>query len=173
MEQQKISELLIALLLTATLSGCAAAPETSAASPRIMIENGRDARGADPCRLLTDAQLTGLRLSGPGRAGPAVEGPRCEWQGGGTVLGLTLHTGGGGIVALARNSEPATRRVRVAGYPALETFTGRGEFCQYDVGIADAQVLMLAMEGPAPDSCSTLQAVVGMVIPNLPAVGRS
>ncbi len=88
------------------------------------------------------------------------------------MLGLTLYTDGGGIATLARNSEPTTRRVRVSGYPALETFTGRGEFCQYDVGIAEAQVVILAMETPAPDSCTTLQTVLPMVVGNLPPAGR-
>ena len=64
-----------------------------------------------------------------------------------------------------------TRRVRVAGYPALETFTGRGEFCQYDVGVSDGQVVMASLEAPAPDSCVTLQRVVPLVAANLPPAG--
>jgi uncharacterized protein DUF3558 len=165
------------LLLTVVATGCAAPAESSPTGPRTQvsdlpvpdIEHQRDARGADPCRLLTDTQLAGLRLAGPGSAAAAEEGPRCEWRGpGATVLGVTLYTGGGGITALARNSESTTRRVRVSGYPALETFTGRGEFCQYDVGIDEAQVMMLAMDAAVPDSCSTLQTVVPMIVDNLP-----
>jgi Protein of unknown function (DUF3558) len=184
------------LLLTVLTSGCAAPAEprppgletttrleatgletTGLATsvpevPAPDIEHQRDARGADPCRLLTNTQLDGLRLAGPGAAAAAPEGPHCEWRGpGATVLGVTLYTDGGGITTLARNSESTTRRVRVSGYPALETFTGRGEFCQYDIGIDDAQVVMLAMDGPTPDSCSTLQTVVAMIVGNLPAAG--
>ena len=100
--------------------------------------------------MLTDAQLGEFGLADPGVGSAAAEGPRCEWRGAsGTVLGLTLYTNGGGIGMLAQNSEPSTRRVRVAGYPALETFTGRGEFCQYDVGVSDRQVVMASLEAPS------------------------
>jgi Protein of unknown function (DUF3558) len=160
------------LLLTVLAGGCAASAEIELPASRMPvpgISHQLDARGADPCRLLTDTQLDGLRLAGPGSAAAAAEGPRCEWRGPGTTtLGVTLYTDGGGIATLARNSEPTTRRVRVSGYPALETFTGQGEFCQYDVGIDDAQVMILAMDAAVPDSCSTLQTVVPMIAGNLP-----
>lgn len=160
----------IVVLVGALLAGCAGSGEPTPAVPR--IENGRDAHGADPCRLLTDAQLGGLGLSGPGVGVPASEGPRCEWRGAGTLLGVTLYTDGGGLATLAQNSEPTTRRVRVTGFPALETFTGRGEFCQYDVGIAATQVVMVSLEAATPDSCSTLQRLVPLVAANLPAERR-
>jgi hypothetical protein len=123
----------------------------------------------DPCRLLTNAQLGDLGLTELGTGGRAPEGPRCEWRGAtGSVLGITLYTDGAGLATLARNSEPTTRRVRVSGFPALETFTGRGEFCEYDVGIAEGQALIMTLDAPAPDSCSTLQAIVPLVTGNMP-----
>ena len=160
----------IAVLVGVLVGGCADVAEQAPVVPR--IENSRDAHGADPCRLLTDVQLGGIGLAGPGVGKAAAEGPRCEWRGAsGTVLGLTLYTNGGGIGMLAQHSEPSTRRVRVAGYPALETFTGRGEFCQYDVGVSDRQVVMASLEAPAPDSCVTLQRMVPLVAANLPPAG--
>jgi hypothetical protein len=164
------SQLSSLVALVAVLgAGCAGTPDRTPPVP--VIEQARDARQADPCRLLSDAQLGGLGLAGPGNRTAAEEGPRCEWRGGtGVALELTLFTDGGGLELLADNSEPTTRRVRVSGYPALETFTGRGEFCQYDVGIAETQVVMVAMDALAPDSCSTLQRVVPMVAANLPRV---
>jgi Protein of unknown function (DUF3558) len=161
----------VVALLALLLGGCAAAEPSPLVPP---IENGRNALAADPCGLLADFQLAGLGLAEPGLAATAAEGPRCEWRGpAGTVLGLTLYTDGGGLDTLARNSEPTTRRVRVSGFPALETFTGRGEFCQYDVGIADTQAVLLSMEAATPDTCSTLQRVLPMVVANLPAAGQS
>lgn len=84
------------------------------------------------------------------------------------MLTLTLYTGGGGLATLAQNSQPTTARVRLAGYPALETFTERGEFCQYDVAVAADQVVMVSLEDVAPDSCTALQSVVPAVLSNLP-----
>ena len=71
---------------------------------------------------------------------------------------------------LAANSEPTTARVRLAGYPALETFTGAGEFCQYDVGVAADQVVMASLQGGTPDSCTALQTVLPAMLATLPAL---
>jgi Protein of unknown function (DUF3558) len=137
------------------------------------IGDARDARGADPCALLSAAQLAAHGLDGTGTPAAAEEGPHCRWRGTAGALDVTLYTGGGGLSTLAANSEPTTTRVRLAGYPALETFTGLGEFCQYDVGVADRQVVSAALDAPAPGSCDVLQHVVPELLGNLPAAGPS
>ncbi|MGH3568015.1 MAG: hypothetical protein ACRDRH_18685 [Pseudonocardia sp.] len=94
---------------------------------------------------------------------------RCTWGiGRAPTLTLTLYTNGGGLATLAQNSQPTTTRVRLVGYPTLETFTERGEFCQYDVGVAADQAVMMSLVDTAPDSCTALQAVVPAVLSNLP-----
>jgi hypothetical protein len=133
------------------------------------VGNARDARGADPCALLSAAQLAAHGLDAAGTPAAAEEGPRCGWRGRAGELDVTLYTGGGGLATLAANSEPTTSRVRLAGYPALETFTGRGEFCQYDVGVAERQVVSAALDAPAPGSCDLLQRLVPELVDNLPA----
>lgn len=165
------SRLGVALLVPAVLiGGCGGGSRELPPHPD--IEDARDARGADPCRLLAPDQLTGLGLRPAGTAGRATEGPRCEWGGGsGVSLAVSLYTDDGGLAKLAENSEPTTTRVRVAGYPALETFTGAGEFCQYDVGVADDQVVMAALNAPASDACTSLQALLPTVVRNLPQHG--
>ncbi len=147
------------------LAGCGSgAPEVPE------IENPREARAADPCALMDTAALTEAGLSGPGTALDAAEGPRCEWRGEARrLLAVTLFTGAGGLATLAENSAPTTTRVRLAGYPALETFTGEGEFCQYDVGTAPDQVVLVALDGGVPDSCTELQEIVPGVVGRLPA----
>jgi hypothetical protein len=152
--------------LSALVIGCGG---PAPAAPTIPA--ARDARGADPCALLTAAQLTGAGLGATGTAATAEAGPRCSWRGSAGALDVTLYTGGGGLATLAANSEPTTTRVRLAGYPALETFTGRGEFCQYDVGVADSQVVSAALDAPAPGSCDVLQRVVPELLGNLPSTG--
>ena len=167
-----------ALLATAALAvGCSQAPPQpaaatappSSADAAPAVSDARDARAADPCTLPTTAQLTSLGIAGRGTPVAAPEGPGCTWRGR-SELGITLFTSGGGIATLARNSEPTTSRVRLAGYPALETFTGKGEFCQYDVAVSATQVLSASLQGGSPDSCTALQAVLPGVIANLPAL---
>jgi hypothetical protein len=167
----------LAVTAVALLCGAVAACSGAArpAEPVVVppVENARDARAADPCRIPTEDQLATLGLTGPGTPTAAAEGPRCEWRGApqqGAELGITLYTDGGGLATLARNSEAATARVRLAGYPALETFTGVGEFCQYDVGVAPDQVVMASLEGGSPDSCSALQTVLPGILASLPAL---
>ena len=149
----------------AVLAGCSA-PAVPDLPP---IDAPRDVRGADPCALVDEAALTAAGVAAPGTAGAGTEGPRCEWSGGaGRLLVVTVFTGDGGLGTLAGNSEPTTTRVRLAGYPALETFTGSGEFCQYDIGVADDQALLVALDGGEPDSCTALQALLPPVLARLP-----
>lgn len=156
-----------ALTALSGLLGCAAAP----AVPDVpAIEDPRDVRGIDPCALLDDEALAAAGVTGVGVAGTGPEGPRCEWRGpSGQLLVVSVFAGDGGLATLAGNSEPTTTRVRLAGYPALETFTGRGEFCQYDVGIAPDQVLLVALDGGEPDSCTVLQSLLPQVLSALPS----
>ena len=166
-----------ALAAAVLVTGCGRSGPPSAADPAApsvadtapAVANARDARAADPCALPTSAQLATLGISGRGTPVAAPEGPGCTWRGR-AELGITLYTDGGGIATLARNSEPTTSRVRLAGYPALETFTGTGEFCQYDVGVAATQVVSASLQGGTPDSCTALQAVLPGVVANLPAL---
>jgi hypothetical protein len=152
--------------LSALLISCGSpAPAASVVPP---IGDARDAGGADPCALLSSAQRGALGLPGAGTATAGPEGPHCRWRGSAGDLDVSLYTGGGGLATLAANSEPTTTRVRLAGYPALETFTGRGEFCQYDVGVAERQVVSAALDAPAPGSCDVLQRVVPELLGNLP-----
>jgi hypothetical protein len=135
------------------------------------IGDTRDARSADPCALLSAGQLAAVGLGGSAEPGTAEAGPRCRWRSARGDLEVVLYTDGGGLATLAANSEPTTTRVRVAGYPALETFTGQGEFCQYDVGVADSQVITASLDAPGPGSCDVLQRVVPTLVDTLPAEG--
>jgi hypothetical protein len=160
-----------AALLVTALGACGRADAAPEAVPP--IGNARDARSADPCTLAGAEQLATLGISARGTSTTAPDGRRCEWRvtsETSSELGITLFVGGGGLGTLAANSEPTTSRVRLAGYPALETFTGTGEFCQYDVGVAPDQVLMASLAGGTPDSCTALQAVLPDVVRNLPAL---
>lgn len=164
------------VLLTGVLvaTGCGSgAPQPP---PMPAIDDVRDVRGVDPCSLLSADRAAELDLPADGEASAAVEGPSCTWRGDGdTALQITLYLGGGGLATLAANSEPTTSRVRVAGYPALETFTEGGGFCQYDVGIAPDQVVLAGLTdgtgdtGDTADSCAALQPVLTAMVDGLPS----
>lgn len=159
--------LVIAALLLVT--GCGSIVEPPAVPPPV-IEDAKDVRRADPCALLPAGQAD--RLGVPTTAAAPIttpEGPGCEWRGdAGISLSVALYVDGGGLATLAANSEPTTTRVRIDGFPALETFTGRGEFCQYDVAVALDQVMLTSMTGGAPDSCTALQQVVVAMLAEAP-----
>lgn len=155
--------------LTACGAPGAGPPPSSAAVAEPEVRDARDARAVDPCTMPTAPQLERLGVAGPAVPEASPEGRRCTWRGG-HELTITLFTGGDGLATLARNSEPTTARVRLAGRPALETFTGTGRFCQYDVGVAPGQVVMAALQGGTPDSCTALQAVLPDVLDALPAL---
>jgi hypothetical protein len=158
--------LLIGALLVAV--GCGVAAEAPGVPPVPAVEDPKDARGVSPCALLTAEQAEQFGV--PDAAGiTAPEGAGCQWRGdGGTLLTVVLYVDGGGLATLAANSEPTTSRVRISGYPALETFTGRGEFCQYDVAVAHDQVILASLTGGTPDSCTALQRVVTAILAEVP-----
>ena len=159
-----------ALLLPAVLVGCGTAPQEIPPVPA--VGDARDVEGTDPCALLTANQLTAAGLGGIAAPSTAPEGPHCRWSSGGGDLDVTFYAGGEGLATLAANSEPTTARVRLGGYPALETFTGAGEFCQYDVGVSDRQVVMAALDAPSPDACVVLQRLVPQLLGSLPDAAR-
>lgn len=153
----------VGLALLASCSVPSTTPEVPA------VEDARDVRGLDACAVPGDVALAAAGVDGAGTAGTGPDGPRCEWRGpAGQVLAVTVFTGDGGLATLAANSQSTTTRVRVAGYPALETFTGSGEFCQYDVGVAADQALLVALDGGVPDSCTALQSLLPPVLAALP-----
>jgi hypothetical protein len=157
----------LALLLMVVSTGCSGGSQPLPPVPT--ITDAREASGV-PCALVGAEELAAAGLGGgPGAGVPADEGPRCRWSSGAANLEITLYTDGGGLATLAANSEPTTTRVRLDGYPALETFTGRGEFCQYDVGVSATQVVMASLDGRDPGSCDVLQRVLPGVLENLPA----
>jgi hypothetical protein len=113
--------------------------------------------------------LVGLDSGVPGQD---ELGANCRWTGKNAVTAqLTAFTSGKGLSDLTRGRDSTTSRVRLLGYPALETFTARGEFCRYDVGIAADQAIVATMNAGEPDSCTALQELLSVVIKRLPASG--
>lgn len=154
--------------LLAAAAGCGA-PTPPPEPPAPPVESPKRLVGLDPCELLDTAELTTLGLD-VGEPGMDELGANCRWTGRDAQSAqLTAFTSGKGLSDLTKGRDSTTSRVRLLGYPALETFTARGEFCRYDVGVAQDQAIVATMHAGRPDSCTALQELLTVVIKRLPA----
>ncbi|TDV47790.1 DUF3558 domain-containing protein [Actinophytocola oryzae] len=166
--------MIIRLLVTAAAvlvaAGCGSGEQPP--EPTVpAVETPKGLVGIDPCVLLDDTARGTLGLAA-GVPGTDELGANCSWRGENAVSAqLTAFTSGKGLSDLTRDRDSSTSRVRLLGYPALETFTSRGEFCRYDVGVAQDQAIVATMRAGEPDSCSALQELLTVVIERLPATG--
>ena len=153
------------LLVTAGCSG-EPPPPVPTVPP---VESLRGLVGIDPCLLLDATVRTDLGFDS-GTPGTDELGANCKWTGEHAESAqLTAFTSGDGLQELTEDRDSTTSRVRLLGYPALETFTARGEFCRYDVGVAQNQAIVATMRAGEPDSCTALQKLLTVVISRLPA----
>jgi hypothetical protein len=165
-------------LVALMAAGCSAGghPElTATAMPTAVpsITQPKSLPATRPCSALTGHQLAALALPAPGQSRKSSSGPECEWVNTREHwLTLTMFTGGS-LLTLLQRSDPTTTRVRVEGYPALETFTGKGSYCRYAVGYRQGKAFVVAMQGGRPDSCTMLHAAIADILRNAPAVTES
>ncbi|HEX6352197.1 DUF3558 family protein [Actinophytocola sp.] len=155
-----------AALLAAAGCGADEPPPAPTVPP---VESPKGLVGIDPCVLLDEAALTTFGLDA-GVPGQDELGANCRWTGTNSQEAqLTAFTSGDGLSDLAKGRDSTSSRVRVLGYPALETFTARGEFCRYDVGVAQNQAIVATMRAGVPDSCTALLELLTVAIKRLPA----
>src|SRR5262245_58304707 len=140
-----IIRLLVAGVVVLTAAGCGA--EEPPPEPTVPpVESPKGLVGLDPCTLLDDPARAELGLD-PGVPGQDELGANCRWTGKEAATAqLTAFTSGKGLSDLTKGRDSTTSRVRLLGYPALETFTARGEFCRYDVGVAENQAIVATMD---------------------------
>lgn len=163
-----INRLPVAAAIVLVAAGCAGTPPPRT-PPVPPVESPKGLVGLDPCVLLDPTALDSLGLT-EGVPGQDEFGANCSWTGQHAASAqLTAFTSGEGLTELARDRDATTTRVRLLGYPALETFTARGEFCRYDVGVAEDQAIVATMREGEPDSCTALQELLTVVISRLPA----
>jgi hypothetical protein len=166
-----MKRLLVAGAAVLLAAGCGT-DGTPAPTPVPPVETPRGLVGLDPCALLDEAALGTLRFEA-GVPGQDEFGANCSWRGQHAATAqLTAFTSGKGLADLTKERDSTTSRVRLLGYPALETFTARGEFCRYDVGVAQDQAIVATMRAGEPDSCTALQDLLTVVIERLPASDR-
>lgn len=156
----------LALCGAAVLAGCTSeAPPPPRVPP---IESPKGLVGLDPC-VLVDGDTRATLGLGRGVPGADELGANCRWSGRSpSSVQLTSYTSGDGLSDLTEKVDPAASRVRLSGYPALETFTTGGKFCRYDVGVAEEEAIVATMDGGEPDSCTALQKLLTSVLSRLP-----
>ena len=165
-----IVRLLVTGVAVLVAAGCGTT-EPPPEPPVPAVESPKGLVGIDPCALLDDSDRTKLGLDA-GEPGQDELGANCSWTGKNAAAAqITAFTSGKGLADLTRNRDATAGRVRLLGYPALETFTAHGEFCRYDVGVAADQAVVATMHNGEPDSCSALQELLTVVIERLPASG--
>jgi hypothetical protein len=163
-----IIRLLAAAATVLVVAGCAG-EDPPATPPVPPVESPKGLVGIDPCALLDGTALTDLGFEA-GVPGQDELGANCRWSGADAASAqLTAFTSGEGLTDLTKERDSTTNRVRLLGYPALETFTAKGEFCRYDVGVAQDQAIVATMRAGEPDSCTALQELLTVVISRLPA----
>jgi hypothetical protein len=157
----------VAISCIAMLAGCSSEEPPPPKVPP--IESPKGLVGLDPCALVDGPARSTLGL-GQGVPGTDELGANCRWSGRSPkTLQLTSYTSGAGLADLTKKIDPASSRVRLSGYPALETFTTGGQFCRYDVGVAREQAIVATMDGGEPDSCTVLQKLLTTVLSHLPS----
>jgi hypothetical protein len=166
-----IIRLLVGAVAVLAAAGCGSG-ESPVETPTVpAVESPKGLVGIDPCTLLDDTSLATFGLE-TGVPGQDELGANCRWTGQNSQEAqLTAFTSGRGLTDLTKGRDSTTSRVRLLGYPALETFTARGEFCRYDVGVAADQAIVATMNDGEPDSCTALQELLTVVIKQLPASG--
>jgi hypothetical protein len=160
---------LLAIAAAVLAVAACGADEPPPAPPVPPVESPKGLVGIDPCALLDGAALTSFGLDA-GVPGQDELGANCRWTGPNSQEAqLTAFTSGKGLSDLTKGRDSTSSRVRVLGYPALETFTARGEFCRYDVAVAQNQAIVATMRAGEPDSCTALQKLLTVAIKQLPA----
>lgn len=160
-------------VLAVVVAGCGGSTQAENAIPTVpSISNAKSVSGVDPCDLLTDEQLATVGLRAQGKPKDSEDGPTCVWKASpDRKITLTMFNGKHGLTTLLHRSGPDTTRVRIEGYPALETFTDEGRYCRYEVGYAEGEAFIVTMTGGKPDSCVALHQVMPAILNSMTTAG--
>lgn len=166
---------------TSTPTPTSAASATAKPPPRLApaVRQPLDARGVEPCELMTPAQLVELGLR-PESAKPGTSGASltCTW------VSATDAANPAGLQINADSTLPALdgiylvpetfavfEPIEVAGHPAVHADDVAGPVCTIYTAIADYQAV--ATDGnlggrPLPDPCAPSRRMAEMILSNLP-----
>ncbi|MGI8797953.1 MAG: DUF3558 domain-containing protein [Pseudonocardia sp.] len=173
-----VSVALAGLVMLVGCTGGSVGPASTSQALAPPVAQPKEARGVDPCTLLTAAQLDTLGLD-PTRVqrddSAGLVG--CRWPSKvfGFSVSSTLDTEPTrkGLTSLysRRAGYPLFEPLQIDGYPAVHAELVISEDCTIYVGLSDTQVLDVRTGAPAlrgQDSCSITKRAISAMLTNLP-----
>ncbi|PKW19245.1 DUF3558 domain-containing protein [Saccharopolyspora spinosa] len=179
-----------ASLLTVGLAGCAAPPgtpeptangeATSAARDPLHIDKPKSLRAiADPCQLLTPAQLQHLNAGTPESGQSQWGQAECTWRNQQLRINIAPDTvQGQGLRWMAKTAGDGNGNpnAEVNGYPAVHYGISSGS-CGTYVGTSDKELFLVnfqtGSEGKGnpeyADPCAMADRIAGLVLENVPS----
>jgi len=172
---------LLYVLAAAMLAGCTGTPTTPGATSTTPVAppvaNPKDARGVQPCALLTPAQAMTLGLDPiRAKAGSTADLVDCSWPS--TLLpvsslAVTVDTNptrrGLTDTYLKRDTFSIFEPLVVDGYPALRAEVGPSNGCTIEVGLSDTQEIRVDAGARSPaDTCGLVKRAISAMLTNLP-----
>lgn len=162
------------VLVVVLAAGCGATGEVAGGSASSGSTGAgaalpRQLGAADPCALLSAAQLIEVGLAGA-TALPVTTGPlrSCQWTAPGSAVPTSVMlTEGADLSAFADGLSVvgAVEKTVIGGYPALRSPSEGSEVCSVLVEVGDAAVLSVLSSA----GCPSTQRMAELALTNLPS----
>lgn len=166
---------LAAGLLLAGCTGGAVDPAQPSPALAPPVAHPKDARGVDPCRLLTAPQLDALGLTG-GRREDSSGLVACGWNAKDHLYGVgnTIDTEPGrqGLTGTysRRSGYALFEPLEIDGYPAVRAELVDTGDCTIYLGLSDTQVVDVStISSGLKDTCSITKRAISAMLTNLPS----
>jgi hypothetical protein len=176
------------------LTGCGIPPTGPTQQPLLpetpRVAEPRDMRGIPACRLLppTEATALGLDITSVWDYSPE----ECIFSSFDNSRGVRITSGytldlRGGMDPFYRAREVFEKETKfspgifepgtIDGYPTINISPARADTCQFFIGVADDQTLVVlgsgALDSPTVHACDVARAVTSAVLANLPPLQRT
>lgn len=193
-----VRRLLTAVLVGGVLAGCAGSGDVAQQGPAsdgtvsypfpagavpeaIRVREPKDARGVDPCGLLSAGELRFLGLD-PLSVEPDLPGDvhvtGCNWSpfdDPDELVGFSVRVDSPqpalrGVYIRSERMAEHFEPTQVGGHPAVAVRDSSASSCSLEVGVADDQLMSVSTsaERSAPDDCGWARRIAAAVLSHLP-----
>jgi len=150
---------------------------TSDIPAELRVREPKDARGIDPCDLLTSEQLTGFALDpATARANPLRYGKGCVWEyrdrSTSASIGISTDPAASKLpdIYRLRDNYGTLEILQIAGHPTLRADRALSGQCGLNLAVADDQIVGItayADDRVLPDPCAPARRMAELIISNL------